>query len=194
MIAAAAELVARLGRLDRRARRPSAPGLRRGQRLHRPDPLRRDLSTSIPKKRWLEGTRRWLPGTDPAAVERDFRVRLAQLAADTRTTIACDWMLDPRRLRARSGRPAGGRVSALLSSDLGVAAAHRAQAVRRRRQQLRGPGGRAGDHPRPARGRPAHGLGMGRDRRPGPRRVALRGNRRWITARLTANESKDPTT
>ena len=52
-----------------------------------------EIYNQYPQSAWLEGTRRWLPGTDPAAVERDFRARLARLAADTRTTITCDWIL-----------------------------------------------------------------------------------------------------
>ena len=52
-----------------------------------------EIYNQYPQSAWLEGTRRWLPGTDPAPVERDFRARLASVAADTRTTITCDWML-----------------------------------------------------------------------------------------------------
>jgi acetylornithine deacetylase/succinyl-diaminopimelate desuccinylase-like protein len=35
---------------------------------------------------WLEGTRRWLPGTERADVEREFRGIVAELERDTRTT------------------------------------------------------------------------------------------------------------
>jgi acetylornithine deacetylase/succinyl-diaminopimelate desuccinylase-like protein len=51
-----------------------------------------EIYNQYPQSAWLEGTRRWLAGADPWAVERDFRARLAELAADTRTTITCDWM------------------------------------------------------------------------------------------------------
>ena len=50
-----------------------------------------EIYNQYPQTAWLEGTRRWLPGTEPMAVERDFRARLADLAADTGTTIDCEW-------------------------------------------------------------------------------------------------------
>ena len=92
VIAAAAELVARLGRLE--------------DELHAaPHPVCGPASVFIgqfhsgeiynqyPQVAWLEGTRRWLPGTDPVAVERDFRERIERLAADTRTSVSVRWML-----------------------------------------------------------------------------------------------------
>ncbi len=92
VIAAGAELVARLGQLDRElAATPhpicGAASVFIGQ-IHAGE-----IYNQYPQSAWLEGTRRWLPGTDPSDVERDFRTLLAQLAADTRTTITCDWML-----------------------------------------------------------------------------------------------------
>ena len=92
VIAAGAELVARLGRLEQElAATPhpicGAASVFIGQ-IHAGE-----IYNQYPQSAWLEGTRRWLPGTDPSAVERDFRARLASLAADTRTTITCDWIL-----------------------------------------------------------------------------------------------------
>ena len=92
VIAAGAELVSRLNQLDRElaaAPHPicGAASVFIGQ-LHAGE-----IYNQYPQSAWLEGTRRWLPGTDPLAVKRDFRARLAQLADDTRTTITCDWML-----------------------------------------------------------------------------------------------------
>jgi acetylornithine deacetylase/succinyl-diaminopimelate desuccinylase-like protein len=52
-----------------------------------------EIYNQYPQTAWLEGTRRWLPGADPAAVEQDFRARLAEFADLTRTTIHCDWIL-----------------------------------------------------------------------------------------------------
>jgi acetylornithine deacetylase/succinyl-diaminopimelate desuccinylase-like protein len=91
VIAAAAELVARLNQLDRElAATPhpicGAASVFIGQ-VHAGE-----IFNQYPQSAWLEGTRRWLAGTDPAAVERDFHTRLANVAADTRTTITCDWM------------------------------------------------------------------------------------------------------
>ena len=189
VIAAAAELVARLSRLDSELARDVASGLRRRQRVHRPDPLRRDLQP-VPARGWLEGTRRWLPGDDHRAVEARFRAMLAQLAADTRTTISCDWMmirdafaLDPATPLVAAFQECYRRV------ELGLAAAGGPQAVRRRRQQLLGAGGNAGDHPRPACRRPAHGLGMGRDRRPGAGRQALCGHRGRFCTRAQSHRA-----
>jgi acetylornithine deacetylase/succinyl-diaminopimelate desuccinylase-like protein len=91
VIAAAAELVARLNEIDRELTGTpheicGAASVFIGQ-LHAGE-----IYNQYPQSAWLEGTRRWLPGTDPAAVERDFRTRLAHLAADTRTDITCEWM------------------------------------------------------------------------------------------------------
>lgn len=40
---------------------------------------------------WLEGTRRWLPGTERGDVEREFQGVLAELGRDTKTTVALDF-------------------------------------------------------------------------------------------------------
>ncbi len=91
VIAAAAELVARLGRLDEELRGSPHPvcgsaSVFIGQ-LHAGE-----IFNGYPQEAWLEGTRRWLPGTDPAAVARDFRDRLDRLAADTGTSVELRWM------------------------------------------------------------------------------------------------------
>lgn len=52
-----------------------------------------EIYNQYPQTAGLEGTRRWLPGTDPASVERDFRLMLADLATDTGTRIDCECML-----------------------------------------------------------------------------------------------------
>ena len=110
VIAAGAELVARLGRLEQElAATPhpicGAASVFIGQ-FHAGE-----IYNQYPQSAWLEGTRRWLPGTDPSAVERDFRARLASLAADTRTTITCDWILIRDAFALDPCRPAGRRVS-----------------------------------------------------------------------------------
>jgi acetylornithine deacetylase/succinyl-diaminopimelate desuccinylase-like protein len=51
-----------------------------------------EIYNQYPQTAWLEGTGRWLPGTDPSSVERDFRRQLADLATDTGATIECEWM------------------------------------------------------------------------------------------------------
>jgi acetylornithine deacetylase/succinyl-diaminopimelate desuccinylase-like protein len=91
VIAAAADLVVRLGRLDRELAAASHPvagaaSVFIGQ-MHSGE-----IFNQYPQEAWLEGTRRWLAGTDPGAVEGDFRVLLENLADDTATTMSCKWM------------------------------------------------------------------------------------------------------
>lgn len=50
-----------------------------------------EIYNQYPQECWLEGTRRWLPGGRRAAVEREFRTMLDELAAETRTHIRCDF-------------------------------------------------------------------------------------------------------
>jgi acetylornithine deacetylase/succinyl-diaminopimelate desuccinylase-like protein len=92
VIAAGAELVARLGRLGEQLAAMVDPicgsaSVFIGQ-IHSGE-----IFNQYPQKCWLEGTRRWLSGTDPKAVEREFRALLDGLAADTGTTVSCDWFL-----------------------------------------------------------------------------------------------------
>jgi acetylornithine deacetylase/succinyl-diaminopimelate desuccinylase-like protein len=92
VIAAGAELVARLQALDQELAATTHPvcgaaSVFIGQ-FHAGE-----IYNQYPQTVWLEGTRRWLPGTDPVTVERDFRRRLDQLSADTRTTINCNWIM-----------------------------------------------------------------------------------------------------
>ena len=90
VIAAGADLVTRVGELDARvaagvespAGRPSAFV---GQ-IHSGE-----IYNQYPKECMLEGTRRWLPGTDTAAIEAEFRDLLQVVAAEHRVTAALDW-------------------------------------------------------------------------------------------------------
>ncbi len=90
VIAAAAELVARLGRLETELSRTPHPvcgaaSVFIGQ-IHAGE-----IYNQHPQEAWVQGTRRWLPGTDAGVEKRDFRVDLDRLAADTQTSITCDW-------------------------------------------------------------------------------------------------------
>jgi acetylornithine deacetylase/succinyl-diaminopimelate desuccinylase-like protein len=92
VIAAAAELVARLGRLEDDLRQTSHPvcgsaSVFIGQ-VHAGE-----IFNQYPREAWLEGTRRWLPGTDHQAVATDFSARIDRLAADTGTTVDLRWMV-----------------------------------------------------------------------------------------------------
>jgi acetylornithine deacetylase/succinyl-diaminopimelate desuccinylase-like protein len=91
VIAAAAELIVRLGNLERELagmRHPvcGAASVFVGQ-IHAGE-----IYNQFPQVAALEGTRRWLPGTIAQSVEDDFRSRLGRLAADTGTSIHCNWL------------------------------------------------------------------------------------------------------
>jgi acetylornithine deacetylase/succinyl-diaminopimelate desuccinylase-like protein len=90
VIATGAELVKRLGKLS-------------GELEKQTDPVAGSASVFIgqihsgeiynqyPQECWLEGTRRWLPGTDRNKVERDLRELFDAVARDTRTTVAVEY-------------------------------------------------------------------------------------------------------
>ena len=86
VIAAGAELVARLERLDDRLSAQSDPVAGRASvfigQIHCGE-----IYNQFPRECRLEGTRRWLPGTSRHDVEREFRDLLADLARDTGTTV-----------------------------------------------------------------------------------------------------------
>jgi acetylornithine deacetylase/succinyl-diaminopimelate desuccinylase-like protein len=91
VIAAAALLVGRLGRLEERLAAELDPicgaaSVFVGQ-IHSGE-----IYNQYPQSAWLEGTRRWLPATIADGVEREFRTVLAELAAETKTTVTCEWV------------------------------------------------------------------------------------------------------
>jgi len=90
VIAAGADLVRRLGELDARISRgvdspAGKPSVFVGQ-VHAGE-----IYNQSPTECMLEGTRRWLPGTDPAAVEAEFRGLLSEVAAEHRVSADVDW-------------------------------------------------------------------------------------------------------
>jgi acetylornithine deacetylase/succinyl-diaminopimelate desuccinylase-like protein len=90
VIAAGAEMVARLGRLGDMLEAQVHPvcgsaSVFIGQ-VHAGE-----IYNQYPQECWLEGTRRWLPGTDHLQVAREFHNLLASLADETGTAITCDW-------------------------------------------------------------------------------------------------------
>jgi acetylornithine deacetylase/succinyl-diaminopimelate desuccinylase-like protein len=90
VIAAGAELISRLFELDSRLQYASHPvagsaSVFIGQ-IHSGE-----IFNQYPQECWLEGTRRWLPGTDHREVESELRALLRQLELDTGTKIECDW-------------------------------------------------------------------------------------------------------
>jgi acetylornithine deacetylase/succinyl-diaminopimelate desuccinylase-like protein len=90
VLAAAAELIARLGRLGERLAAHVDPRIGSASvfigQIHGGE-----IFNQYPQECWLEGTRRWLPGTSPAEVEREFRALLTDLERDTRTTVELTW-------------------------------------------------------------------------------------------------------
>jgi acetylornithine deacetylase/succinyl-diaminopimelate desuccinylase-like protein len=120
VIAAGAELVARLGRLGERLAAHADPHAGSASvfvgQIHSGE-----IYNQYPQECRIEGTRRWLPGTPPAEVEREFRALLADLERDTGTTVGLGYTpirdafrLEPddplvmafqQAYRAVSGRP-----------------------------------------------------------------------------------------
>lgn len=103
VIAAGADLVLRLKRLDQRLSAQSDPLAGRASvfigQIHSGE-----IYNQYPQECWLEGTERWLPGTARADVEKEFRQVLAELERDTGTSIQCDYRLirDAFRLDAKT--------------------------------------------------------------------------------------------
>jgi acetylornithine deacetylase/succinyl-diaminopimelate desuccinylase-like protein len=112
VIATGAELIASLSRLGDRLAADSHPvcgasSIFVGQ-IHSGE-----IYNQYPQECWLEGTRRWLPGTDAGAVEREFRDVLAGLATTSRTAIDCDWFFIRDAFQLQTSDPL---VSAFLRS------------------------------------------------------------------------------
>jgi acetylornithine deacetylase/succinyl-diaminopimelate desuccinylase-like protein len=91
VIAAGAELVARLGRLGDRLAARSDP-LAGSESVFIGQIHSGEIYNQYPQECSLEGTRRWLPGTSRSAVENEFRRLLAELERDTRTAIEADFI------------------------------------------------------------------------------------------------------
>jgi acetylornithine deacetylase/succinyl-diaminopimelate desuccinylase-like protein len=90
VIEAGAELVKRLARLASELAKQNDPvagsaSVFIGQ-IHAGE-----IYNQYPQECWLEGTRRWLPGTDRSVVEREFRGLLDSVARETRTTVAVEY-------------------------------------------------------------------------------------------------------
>ena len=104
VIAAGAELIRRIGELDARisagvdspAGKPSAFV---GQ-VHAGE-----IYNQSPKECMLEGTRRWLPGTDAADVEAEFRRLIRNVERDHRVTAEIDWRFIRGAFKLDSAHP-----------------------------------------------------------------------------------------
>jgi acetylornithine deacetylase/succinyl-diaminopimelate desuccinylase-like protein len=90
VIAAGADVVRRLNELDARISRvpenlAGKPSVFVGQ-IHSGE-----IYNQYPQECMLEGTRRWLPGTEPADVEREFRELVGSVERDHRVTADPEW-------------------------------------------------------------------------------------------------------
>jgi acetylornithine deacetylase/succinyl-diaminopimelate desuccinylase-like protein len=90
VIAAGAELVARLGRLGERLAARSDP-LAGAESVFIGQIHSGEIYNQYPQECILDGTRRWLPGTARAEVEREFRALLGDLAEATGTTVEAEF-------------------------------------------------------------------------------------------------------
>jgi acetylornithine deacetylase/succinyl-diaminopimelate desuccinylase-like protein len=90
VIAAGAELVARLGRLQESLSTRVDP-VAGAESVFIGQVHSGEIYNQYPQECWLEGTRRWLPGMGRSDVEREFRDLLAELERDTRTSIAAEF-------------------------------------------------------------------------------------------------------
>jgi acetylornithine deacetylase/succinyl-diaminopimelate desuccinylase-like protein len=92
VIAAGAELVRRLGREDEALAGQVDPVAGRSSvfigEIHSGE-----IYNQFPRECRLAGTRRWIPGIDRAAVEREFRTLLDDVARDTGTAIDVEYRL-----------------------------------------------------------------------------------------------------
>jgi acetylornithine deacetylase/succinyl-diaminopimelate desuccinylase-like protein len=64
-----------------------------------------EIFNQYPQECWLEGTRRWLPDTDPMAVETEFRDLLGRFAADWGVEAALEYHLIRNAFRLNMGHP-----------------------------------------------------------------------------------------
>ncbi len=92
VIAAGAELVARLGRLQEQIARKADP-MAGSESLFIGQIHSGEIFNQYPQECRLEGTRRWLPGTARADVERELGRVFDDLARDTGTTISAEYFL-----------------------------------------------------------------------------------------------------
>src|SRR5262249_22047678 len=89
VIGVGAELVDRLFRLDRRLRNKSHP-LAGCESVFIGQIHSGEIFNQYPQECVLEGTRRWLPGTQRDDVEREFRGLLDELAAATQAAVTAE--------------------------------------------------------------------------------------------------------
>ncbi len=99
VIAAGADLVGRLGRLNDRLSAKSDP-MAGNESLFIGQIHSGEIYNGSPQECWLEGTRRWLPGATRGEVEDEFRSQLTGLERDRGVTVDGEirFIRDPFRL------------------------------------------------------------------------------------------------
>ena len=102
----------------RRARAATHPVCGAGERLHRPDPLRRDLQPVSRRRPGSRAPGAGCPGPTPTPSSASSATGSTGSPPTPEPTIDLRLDAHPRRLRARPGRPAGRGVSAMLPGDL----------------------------------------------------------------------------
>ncbi|MFO0947530.1 MAG: M20/M25/M40 family metallo-hydrolase [Planctomycetota bacterium] len=90
VIAAGAKLVRRLSRLDRKLSKRQHP-LAGSESVFVGQFHGGEIYNQYPQECFLEGTRRWLPGTDRHEVERQFKKLLNKLSRKSGTNVDCDF-------------------------------------------------------------------------------------------------------
>ncbi len=93
VIAAGAEFVARLNRLDERLMASGSDSVAGRASVFIGQIHSGEIYNQYPQTCRLEGTRRWVPGTDRAEVEREFRALVSDLAVGSGTTIDLEYQL-----------------------------------------------------------------------------------------------------
>jgi acetylornithine deacetylase/succinyl-diaminopimelate desuccinylase-like protein len=119
VIAAGAELVARLGRLGARLAEDSDP-LCGSASVFIGQVHSGEIYNQFPQECLIEGTRRWLPGTDPRAVEVEFRDLLSGLERDTGAGVGCDWFFIRDAFRLDQSDPVVSAFQAAYKSTSGT--------------------------------------------------------------------------
>lgn len=105
VLAAGAELIARLGRLQESLLAQSDPLAAGSPSVFVGQFHGGEIYNQYPQECRIEGTCRWLPGTSAAEVERDFRARSIELARDTRTMVDVEWTFIRDAFRLETNDP-----------------------------------------------------------------------------------------
>jgi acetylornithine deacetylase/succinyl-diaminopimelate desuccinylase-like protein len=119
VIAAGAELVARLQQLDQRLARRTDP-LAGTETVFIGQIHSGEIYNQYPQECLLEGTRRWLPDTARSDVEAEFRALLAGVERDTGCTATCEFRFIRDAFRLDQTHPLVAAFQAAYQATSGV--------------------------------------------------------------------------